>query len=66
MPLLAMVCVQKEISRGVSLTPRPTRLLNHWRRSSTSEISAIGVPHRRAASTVKSSNWSSSGVSRIS
>ena len=61
-----MVKVQKEISREVSLTSRPTLLLNHWRRSSTSEISAIGVSHICAASAVKSSKALSSGVSRIS
>src|SRR5882762_3952819 len=56
---------QKAMSRDVSEASIPTRDLNHWRSSSTSEISAIGVLQTNEASKVKSSKDCSGSVSRM-
>src|SRR5947209_8061968 len=61
-----MVCVQKEISRGVLVAVQPTEDLNHCRASSTRLMRASGAWQMDAASVVSSSNASSAGVSRIS
>jgi hypothetical protein len=65
-PSCATAWLQKAIERGVSTTSRPQRDLNHWRFSSTSEISAIGTPKVRAARRVKRSKRGSAGVSSTS
>lgn len=38
-----IVCVQNEISRGVSQTESPCLDLNHWRLLSINEIAVIGT-----------------------
>src|SRR6267378_3478401 len=54
---------QKAISREVSEASMPTRDLNHWRSSSTREISAMGVLQTNEASRVRSSKDCSGSVS---
>src|SRR5713226_5971211 len=56
---------QKAISREVSEASMPTRDLNHWRSSSTKEISAMGVLQTNEASKVRSSKDCSGSVSRM-
>ena len=56
-------CAQNEVSRGVSAASKPILDLNHCRRSSTSEIRAIGVPQIVAARDARSSSIASGGVS---
>src|SRR5260370_24932709 len=56
---------QKAISREVSEASMPTRDLNHWRSSSTREISAMGVLQTNEASRVRSSKDCSGSVSRM-
>src|SRR5882762_4193530 len=56
---------QKAMSRDVSEASMPTRDLNHWRSSSTREISAMGVLQTNEASSVKSSKDCSGSVSRM-
>src|SRR5216684_7340612 len=56
---------QKAMSRDVSEASRPTRDLNHWRFSSTKEISAMGVLQTNEASKVRSSKDCSGSVSRM-
>jgi hypothetical protein len=61
-----MACPQKEIEREVCEVVSPTLDLNHWRSASTSEIRAIGAWQMCDASSVRSSNFCSGSVSRIS
>src|SRR6266850_2609807 len=56
---------QKAISLEVSEASIPTRDLNHWRSSSTREISAMGVLQTNDASRVRSSKDCSGSVSRM-
>src|SRR3989475_4003124 len=56
---------QKAMSRDVSEAPMPMRDLNHWRSSSTREISAMGVSQTCEASRVRSSKDCSGSVSRM-
>src|SRR5260370_15783217 len=56
---------QKAMSRDVSEASIPTRDLNHWRSSSTREISAMGVSQTNEASRVRSSKDCSGSVSRM-
>src|SRR3989440_5825813 len=60
-----MAVEQKAMSRDVSEASMPTRDLNHWRSSSTREISAMGVLQTNEARNVKSSKECSGSVSRM-
>jgi hypothetical protein len=63
MPSPRIAWAHSAMSRGVSGTSKPTRLLNHCRFLSTSDMSAIGVPQMKEASKVISSNSCSAAVS---
>src|SRR3989454_12685658 len=60
-----MAVEQKAMSREVSEASKPTRDLNHWRFSSTSEIRAMGVLQMNEDSRARSSKDCSGSVSRI-
>src|SRR5260370_33550977 len=53
------------MSRDVSEAEKPTRDLNHWRSSSTREMSAMGVLETCEASSVRSSKNCSGSVPRM-
>ena len=61
-----IACAHNETSRPVSWMLTPTFDLNHWRFSSTSEISEMGAPQMSAARSVNSSKTASGTVSRMS
>src|SRR5260370_20191991 len=56
---------QKAISREVSEASMPTRDLNHWRSSSTREISAMGVLQINEASRVRAAKDCYGADSRV-